>query len=166
MSRFPAIVLALLGCSTPPEPLPTLSAVDTLYVSTAFSVSELAAIEAGANLWRDATHGVVSLSLVLTDQRPNTHSFYISPIDLPGEQRGEAGTFTLRLDPYGYDSGALSMTVAHELGHYLGLPHLPIGLMQEHRPESDRCLDAYTLDAYCSVASCPTGFSATCLSVQ
>lgn len=162
MKLYPLAFLAF-ACTTPPEPLPSLSPVDTLYVSTAFTTSEIEAIEAGVRLWREGTNGEVSLTLVLVDKRPNTQSLFIAPTLLPGEQRGEAGLFTLRLDTVDYLPDELSMTVAHEIGHYLGLPHLPTGLMQENRPSSERCLDRATLEAFCASHICASGFQPACL---
>jgi hypothetical protein len=156
-----ALALTLTACGRD-----YLEPKDTILVDPAFTPEELAQVEAATYEWHRATAGTVDLRLVVAEldvSRP-----YLRRIGTPaGTQCG----FTM----IGIDSPVLiavaprcglgpTYTAIHELGHAFGLDHGQGRLMDPaDGPESRPCIDAETLDVFCSdVAHCHSEARPTC----
>lgn len=119
-------------------------------------------------LWQGATGGQYAPAVHLGCLESDT--ICLRETDGMVDQCGETGSFR---GCYGRGEMQVSeamaydqkiSTVAHELGHALGLEHGAAGLMNPHRPVAERhtaCVDAVTLDQLASLGV-EGEFSARC----
>lgn len=120
-------------------------------------------------LWSDATGGLYAPTVHLGCL--DTDTLCLRETDGMIDACGESGTFR---GCYSGDEIELSEamaydqktgTIAHELGHALGLEHQASGLMNPTRPVAERhlpCVDAVTLGALAALGVPSGGFAPRC----
>lgn len=106
----------------------------------AWTAEELTAVERGAQAWQALAPGWVTVEL--TDQMPNLRR---RPIDRAGNVRGRAIGDEIWIDAEDCDAERIAFTVQHEIGHQLGLEHVPAGVMQA-RITGGEPLPAWSVD--------------------
>lgn len=178
MSRLLALLALLLlasACTAVPEKT-TVPLHGQVALDSAFSPEETEQVLAAAEQWRLAT-GLVAIDFVVTDS-PESSAYAIvrrSGLDSYRgftEQKSDSVLIEVwPADVYnspGYetgtpDFGSVEYVLLHELGHAFGLPHQQQGLMLPggladaagNRLPYPACIDAYTLDRFCELYTCP-----------
>jgi len=169
------IISALLICicftsSASIKPRPE---VFTLYVDDSFSQAEMKAISSGANMWEKATIGTIKFVLKPkhTDIKPyDLLVENVDPIILRGDPNDPGllffelittGAPMLGFSPPGkyvilvpdrMKEKELIIVSAHELGHFLGMQHIPSIMTTNLRS----CITKYDLIQFCEKYGCST----------
>lgn len=125
--------LSLAACSIPAvedEPGET----HTFVLDPSFTPEERLLIEAAGAQWHDLAPRVTFKFVTADQDHPLVPPcvYRGNPFGMVGSQR--LGEVWLRED-VGRDAQYRVGTVAHELGHFLGLGHVPHGVMQEYGSE-------------------------------
>jgi hypothetical protein len=122
-------------------------------IDPAFSAADQQAIISGAeDLWSRDTSGRVALRFTIGGPG--------MPIYVWGGDGEHAGKSTIGDEPpkLGLVAGVHPWTVAHELGHLMGLREhspTPNSLMSTEFAETTEAIDAETLDRFCARWGCP-----------
>jgi hypothetical protein len=161
-----ALIIGLLamGCAAaPPGPHAEL------HISTAFTADQQDTIGAAVAQWARATDGGFALRPVVTDDR-DLDSWSIRPGALEGsseigrEMNGAVMIDVDKMRAMQAPAFVFLTSVLHELGHGIGMPHAPIGLMRSNITDVPACIDEYTLTTACARVDCGEKKRATCRS--
>lgn len=151
-----SLVLALVVA------LPACGGHGPVQIDSAFTTTEASAIVGAIDEWCDATDGGVCLEAIIAHRDGDAIS--LRPGDLPGGEAGREMGRQIMVDvdqlARAFEGDSVSFAYAvkvvamHEIGHALGLPHAPDGLMQEDVTNAPACIDARTLRAVCLAHDC------------
>jgi hypothetical protein len=164
----PALLLAslLVACAAPPERIPLASRL----APEGLTAEQTTALLAAADDWWIATAGTVDLTTGVGQPLPVR-------LGLPDSEHACAETIfeadgSIHIDVDAHYTANMATryasmwqyTFEHELGHALGLEHVPHTLMEPGRThEQGACVDAESLARVCAnYGGCNVGAHATC----
>jgi len=127
---------------------------------------------AAADEWKRATGGVADLNpRIGNNGTVKVRETFDDSADWAGDTDSAAWEADIRIDLPGLQRNAtrdkrsiddeLRDTVMHELGHAMGIGHLPSGLMRSSG-YGGGCVDAAALAAFCENYRCPASAAQTC----
>lgn len=154
-----------------PAKVGALSMSATVSVSPKFSEMEQELIIGACNSWHNATNGAVDLRVsigddgelniipdVLNKSDDEAHHFLGKEYDLPDAQAliviDTEELISVSTGKGGDFNHALAITSAHEIGHSLGLGHLPSGIMMANKLYTGETVDSKTAMALCDLRGC------------
>jgi hypothetical protein len=145
------VLVALLAIT-----LSACGSLDPVRIDASFTEAEAEAVTAAVDAWCVATDGGVCPGVIVARRDGDAISF--RPGALPGSEAGREMGGQIMIDveqlARAGDANALTVVAMHELGHALGLPHTPDGLMRKDVTNVPACVDNRALRIVCVEHGC------------